>query len=57
MELFELKNKIIELINDCMNELYNIDESKKNSDLKIHYYCAEINAFYVVLNILNHCDE
>lgn len=57
MELLKLKNEIISLIDNCMNEIYNIDESKKNSDLKIHYYCAEINAFYVVLNILNHFDE
>lgn len=53
ISLKELENIIYKLKEDCFEETYKL---KDCSDIRVQFYNGEVNAFYIVLDLLEHVD-
>lgn len=53
ISLKELENIIYKLKEDCFEQIYKL---KDCSDIRVQFYTGEVNAFYLVLDLLEHID-
>lgn len=53
ISLKELENIIYKLKEDCFEEIYKL---KDCSDIRVQFYNGEVNAFYIILDLLEHVD-